>query len=250
MRGDLKRYLKTGDAEQLHALRVEVKKLRAMLILLKTVTHRKHLLKMFRPARKLFKQAGDIRSAQINLQLADEFNLHNAEFNEHQQQLVKRHAERFKMKAPKMLKRLKRAHRLIKPRLPQVSGKSVADFYNKQLKQIAGSLAVPHFDDELHNCRKQLKVLMYNYKLTADAIAKYIKLNEQYVDDLQSNIGEWHDKALALELFASPQADDQPAVVKLKEQGHRAEQAITELSRNFMIKVIMPALPEPETKSV
>src|ERR1700684_3788915 len=88
MQNGLKSFMQTDDKEQLHVLRVEVKKLRAMLTLIETVTHSKKLHKLFKPVRKVFKHAGEIRNAQINIELAHKYQLHNEKFESDQHQTM------------------------------------------------------------------------------------------------------------------------------------------------------------------
>ncbi|GAB2690264.1 hypothetical protein GCM10027037_11510 [Mucilaginibacter koreensis] len=240
MQQGLKAYLKTDDKEQLHTLRVEVKKLRAMLTLMQTITRNKKLLKLFKPVKAVFKHAGEIRNSQINLELAQQYQLHNDEFEHTQRQHMEQCAEEFKQKAPQYLKKLKRANHRIKNSLKRVPDKSVAGFYKDQLKQIASSLAIPHFDEGLHDCRKQMKVLMYNHSLSEKALQDRVEFNEQYIDDLQSHIGDWHDHVLAIELFASPEVQDKPVVNKIKRENRKTEKNITELTRDFLNKATTP----------
>jgi len=241
MQNGLKTFMQTDDKEQLHILRVEVKKLRAMLTLIETVTHNKKLFKFFKPVRRVFKHAGDIRNSQINVELAHKYQLHNKSFEIAQHETMTQSAEEFKLRAPKYLKKLKQARNHIKGSLGKIKDKSIAGFYRKQLKQIAGSLAIPHFDDALHECRKQLKVLMYNHQLMGKALENRLTFNGQYIDDLQTYIGNWHDHVLAIDLFASPEVKDKPVVAKIKKQNHKAEQGIAEMSRDFLTKATTQA---------
>src|ERR1700744_4513810 len=60
----LKDYLLTGDQEALHEFRVEVKKIRAFLVLQPNIKG-----KDFKPVKSIFKHAGDIRNIYLNLEL-------------------------------------------------------------------------------------------------------------------------------------------------------------------------------------
>jgi CHAD domain-containing protein len=70
MRARLKAFLETGDQEELHKFRVQTKKLRAMLMLFEKTSKEHGLLKHFKPVRKIFKHAGNIRNAHVNLEQA------------------------------------------------------------------------------------------------------------------------------------------------------------------------------------
>ena len=66
----LNSFLETGDQEELHRFRVQVKKIRAMLSLIEDASGEHAFLKNFKPVKKVFKYAGNIRDAHTTLQLA------------------------------------------------------------------------------------------------------------------------------------------------------------------------------------
>src|SRR5215469_5157746 len=76
----LKAFLETGDQEQLHKFRVQVKKLRAMLTLFENASKEPGLTKLFKPVKKIFRRAGVIRDAHIHLKLSERYDLKNELF--------------------------------------------------------------------------------------------------------------------------------------------------------------------------
>ena len=76
----LEDFLKAGDQEKLHKFRVQVKKIRALLMLLDVALSQKKLSKSFKPVRKIFKDGGLIREAYINIQWSSHYELKNDEF--------------------------------------------------------------------------------------------------------------------------------------------------------------------------
>ncbi|WP_462265600.1 CHAD domain-containing protein [Mucilaginibacter sp.] len=235
----LKAFAKTNDAEQLHQFRVEVKKVKSFLQLMEGTAHL-HLLKTFKPVRKVFKRAGQIRDAQIHLQLADKYNLNNEAFTTAERRKMEKSTALFVTNTSTYLNKLKRTHRRIKSKLHPVAGKSIAKFYKSELVTVGKSLTTPHFDDGLHNCRKHLKTLMYNRKLVGNALNN-IPFNNEYIDQLQSQIGEWHDHVLAIDLFSSPNLEVKPVVAQLKQDNREMEKSITETATSFMDKVAEPS---------
>src|ERR1700743_2637362 len=98
MEARLKAFLKTGDQEQLHKFRVQIKKLRAMLSLFETASRQHGLLKEFKPVRRLFKYAGNIRDAHISLELAKSYSVKNEQFETGRQKIIEEGTTAFKQR--------------------------------------------------------------------------------------------------------------------------------------------------------
>lgn len=170
MEAQLESYFKTRDQEDLHRFRVQVKKTQALLRLCGRHSHRP-----FRPVKKIFKQAGILRDAFISGtpegKLARDFRRHTGT----------------------SLKRIRKAGRALEKTLRPVDPKTLRQFYKSELRWIAANLATPS-PALLHDCRKRIKVLLYNYPLVREELR--FALNTTYLDQLQEAIGKWHDRWL------------------------------------------------------
>src|SRR5258707_5502298 len=144
-------FLETGDQEQLHRFRVQIKKLKAMLSLFESTSRRHGLLKDFKPIRKIFKYAGHIRDAHTNLQLSERYNLKNELFETGQQKIIEDGTNEFRLNGKKYLRNIKETHKQLKKQLPKIDDDLIAEYYKKQLEQIAGNLATTSFTEEMHN---------------------------------------------------------------------------------------------------
>jgi len=102
-------FLKTKSQEDLHQFRVTIKKIRSLLRLLESGPGNKKLLKDFRPVKEIFKKAGHIRNAQINLQLSARFEMKDEDFLKAQRQVIEDGLSEFQAKGRKYTKRLKKA---------------------------------------------------------------------------------------------------------------------------------------------
>ena len=235
MKACLKAFIENGDQELLHDFRVQVKRLRGMLIML-DVYSSKQLLRYFKPVKKIFKQGGQIRDAYLHLQAGVNYHIENPKFMESQQLVIDEGIENFKVRKEEYLKTLKKAHSEIEDNLQQISNKNIVDYYITELKQIAATLAVIKFDDTLHSCRRQIKILIYNLKFTRKALADKLQVNENYLDDLQGEIGNWHDNILAVELFSVPEINEKLIVAKLKRQNTRLKRSVINKAAGFWAK--------------
>lgn len=231
MQTSLKSYLKKEQQEDLHKFRVQVKKLRAFLILSGSTDHGPDLIKHFKPVRKIFKKAGEIRNAYMNQELGKMHQVASDEFMHNQRQLQVTASREFKLHHAKYLEEIKDVHKTIKGEIKPVSDVHINLFYQSQLQQIAGSFTDIKFNDQLHTNRKQVKILIYNHKLAHKALN--VGFNENYLEQVQTAIGDWHDHVLAMELFAGDGAKNKAAFNNLKKPDTKLKKHIIGLTKDF-----------------
>jgi CHAD domain-containing protein len=168
--------------------------------------------------------------------LGERYQLHNETFELGQQKIIADGIIEFQSHSKKYLKNLKNSYKLLKKSLPKVHDDAIADFYKNQLEEIAGKLFAANFNEEMHDNRKLIKILVYNEKLAKKALDGSLELNTGYLDKLQKAIGNWHDNVVAAELFSSPELNDLPVVKKIKKKNDGVRLNIRKLTDNFMGK--------------
>ena len=184
METHLKAYLKTQDQEALHRFRVQVKKIKALLTLSGKGNPHAKLNPRFKPVKKVFSKAGELRNAYISGQLALQ-----------QRQPTSKPARKFRARGTKYLKAIRMARRPIKKKLSPIHLNTLRQFYESQLQRIAAGLEGQPSAEQLHNCRKRIKILLYNYPLVQGELT--FELDTAYLDSLQETIGNWHDQWIA-----------------------------------------------------
>jgi CHAD domain-containing protein len=229
-------FVKSGDQEALHKFRVQIKKLKAMLILFESTSKHNGLMKWFKPVKKIFKFAGQIRDAHTNLQLSEQYELKNELFQSGQQKIIEDGTNEFRLNSKKFIRSIKDAYKLLKKQLPVIGNNSIAGYYKKQLEQIAVNFAVSGFTEDMHTNRKLIKILIYNHKLADKALNGLLSLNIAYLDKLQENIGKWHDNIIAEQLFSSPELNDKPIVAKIKRINAKVKRTILSIADDFLNK--------------
>ena len=240
MTASLEDFLKTSDQEKLHQFRVQVKKLRAFLMLVDAALSQNALSKQFKPVRKVFKDGGKIREAYINLQLGSHYKLANEEFILNQVNDMDREINDFRANAKRYRKVIKAAHDELEDGLETIDDDRIGEFYREQLEQIAMVLNDHQFDEALHDCRKKIKVLVYNRKIADKALDGNLDLDNTYLDKLQGRIGDWHDTILAIQLFSAPEITNaQSVITKIKRQNTRLRKSISDLSGDFWRKATL-----------
>ena len=188
--------------EDLHQLRVEIKKMRALLRLLDIAVREDYSKKRFEKIlRKLFKPGGKLRESQINMAQANEFKL----------QLADRYKEHLEKKDEIHSKKLKRAlDQFITSQLnvfenelsafiaetdPNHLNTSVFRFLRQEFETI--ETLFPDISDHkiLHKTRMHLKASGYMVSL-AMALYKDDSLQTLYdgIKSVEALIGTWHDK--------------------------------------------------------
>jgi CHAD domain-containing protein len=246
MNSRLKAFLETGDQEELHKFRVQIKKLRAMLTLFEGTSKEGGLLKQFKPVRKIFKYAGNIRNAHVNLELSEKYQLKNDRFESGQHQIIEEGTNEFRTKGDEFLKDINGARKRLQKQLQKINDKLIGEYYKEQLAQIATNLAVSGFNEDMHTNRKLIKILVYNHKLAKKALNGNLAFNVDYLDKLQEAIGKWHDNLLAEELFSTPELNDKPIITKIKRVNSGIKRSISNLADDFLKKA-MAVEPAPNT---
>ena len=236
MNARLKGFLATGDQEELHQFRVQIKKLRAMLELFENTSKQHKLLKQFKPVKKIFKYAGSIRDAYTSLQLTAKYELKNEDFETGQQKIIADGTSNFQHKGKEFLKSIKQTYKLLIKQLAKVDDRLIAGYYQNQLNHVAAGMAISNFTEDMHTNRKLIKILVYNHKLADHALEGVINFNTAYLDQLQRAIGDWHDNVVAAALFSSAELNDKPIAAKINRKNAGIKRRITALSSDFLTK--------------
>jgi CHAD domain-containing protein len=232
MKNHLRSFLKKeGGQEDLHQFRTGVKKLSAFFTLAESAEKEPDLLERFKPVRKVFKQAGKIRNAYMNLELGKNHLNGNSSFIQEQQQLMKSSVKHFKSHQDEYLAGIRKTGHRLSKRIRPVSNLHINLYYQTLLEQIAALLTKQRFGDELHECRKQLKTLIYNYKLIRPVLD--MGFNEAYLEQVQAVIGDWHDNQLTIELFSRGTDNNDTAMANLKKQDKILKTQLNKLTKDF-----------------
>ena len=232
----LKTYLGTENPDDLHQFRVQIKKVKSLLRLFALRNKNKGLLADFKPVNKIFQHAGVIRDAYLHLQLAEQFKVDAPEFKRKQMERMSLEMTRFSDRGKAYLQQIGKTGRKIKRNVRGIPNTDIADFYDHQLNGIVLAFAKRKFDEAMHDNRKQLKNIIYNHKLANKSLNGNLKLNLPYLDEVQDQLGGWHDSVLARELFADEIKGDPQIIAKLNMQVQKLEESTIKFSTDFWQK--------------
>ncbi|WP_157977294.1 CHAD domain-containing protein [Taibaiella helva] len=189
----LESFVREGKGKALHRFRVQVKKIKALIQLLTYKRKKSRIKKAFKPLRCLFQQAGKIRDAQLLLDLGGAHHAAGTLLHE-QKQAMAAAAHDLRSKAKTSLRQVKKSRCKLLRQLTKMHQHRIRIFYQDQLRIITEELSGKGAAGRLHNCRKQIKALLYNDKLVHKALD--VRLNRPYLKTLEKAIGSWHDHQL------------------------------------------------------
>lgn len=198
----LRLFIKKGRQEELHIFRTAVKKLRAIAELIGRTTPGSHKGRLMKPIRKTYKLSGRIRDGHQYIGFGKQAHA-DADNLAVQEKQTENSTARFKHGKHKHLKRLKETRRMLIKNLKAIDDEQLNLFYEQELRTLAGLFSQMSNDEGLHKARKRLKVLLYTLPLAKHRLKTPV--SEDYLEDVQTAIGKWHDMLLAAKIFPALQ---------------------------------------------
>ncbi|HET6252665.1 MAG TPA: CHAD domain-containing protein [Puia sp.] len=215
------------DEESLHKLRLEIKKIRALVRLFENVRG-KRLAKDFRPLKKVFKQAGVIRDTRSEVNLLEARQLLSPEFKDRRLHQIQAATDNFARHFPDYRKKGKKAARQLLADVHSIRSMKIRRWIAEEMIQVG--ILLTKTGDDLHMARKKIKTLLYVEKILPKGLADQLCLNRDYLDRLQDAIGKWHDDLVAAADLHHENADGEKL---MRQECREKEQAIRVLAGDF-----------------
>lgn len=229
----LKVFQKKQDNEALHKLRVEVKKMKAALLLQSGSFDDEKLPPEFAEVRKVFKAAGKIREADINVGLLKEHHITDRKIKKAQQAIVKKKGAAFRERAEAHLAKIHKHLSFFLRRFYDLPDRKIERLFNKELHALAEASQVRLGPVQLHDCRKKLKNLLYVHASLLPSTIKKMKVNTFYLKKLEETIGEWHDVIVIAGLLKEEGYSAKEIPARLMAEKVRARQKVNTLFIDF-----------------
>lgn len=210
----LRGFMKKGDQDKLHKFRVGIKKLRAVASLIEKTNAKTDIRNKLKPVKETYQLSGVVRDSYLHLQLAKTLPAADKKYLSAEKRSMKKAARKLRKDRPQHLAMLRRAEKKLLKHIPRVKDKKVRDFYERELLGIGECLLSSAGVEQMHDCRKRLKVLLYNFPLVEDALHE--PFNEAYLQQVQTAIGDWHDQVLAAVQFPELKSNTQRMLRKVK----------------------------------
>jgi CHAD domain-containing protein len=216
---NLSNYMKNKDPENLHRLRVDIKKIIAVLSFAENVYKEEYNKGMIKP---LFSEAGKIRETQINIRIL-ELMLHPPK------KIIEQLKNKENILSIEFIKCGSQYLRLIKNfrkiiYLPEkLPNKIIIINYFKREKNKANKKLKMQERVDLHKYRSKIKKLMYVYCALPKKIKKELEFNDVKINRQQEELGDWHDTYSVISFFSQEHftTKTNEHLIKLKEKEKR-----------------------------
>ncbi|MGZ5283451.1 MAG: CHAD domain-containing protein [Bacteroidia bacterium] len=207
---------KDRKIERLHSLRVDIKKVRAILSFIEKIYREKFdssSLKL------LFKNAGEIREFQITIELLSLLSLPPQsvifQFKKEQDSLQQQFINDISQYLHLVRKFRKRT--FLDFLMPDK--KIVRKYLNSRRKKAARNFN-SHSRAKMHRFRKLIKKVMYVYAILPEKMKKLVELDTALIDKVQKDVGCWHDTYAAIGFLSRnifEEMDEYISLLKQKE---------------------------------
>jgi CHAD domain-containing protein len=182
------------DPTALHQMRVMIKKIHS-LVKLHTFTfpEKRELKLIFKPVRKIFKNAGIIRESQLHLLNLEKTGIRNEQLEIRLNEIIRIETEKFLKRQKKYGKILDRQLAEFQKEISPITKKQFRLFVNVNLKYAFTNLQRKKHSAQLHESRKSLKSILHLSELFIPETHGKKILNIEYLTKLAEKIGGWHD---------------------------------------------------------
>ncbi len=226
-----------GDTEELHRVRMEIKKIKALFSLQKNRVDGKNERKHFKPICKLFDKAGKIRVAQINLELMHRFRITNSPLEKIQTHTLVGESEKLHSKIVRHEKNIRKEYSFFLDQFHNLENERIRKSVGKELKSLAKVFSGNMKVKQLHHSRMKLKNLIYANEICSIRLPDESQLNAVYIRKLEQMIGKWHDTVTAIALFEGNE-NGKKLMGELKALRKKQLQAIHFLTEDFKNKIV------------
>jgi CHAD domain-containing protein len=199
----LKKYKQYTKPEQLHEIRVELKKIKTLFNFLASGSKQFNAATVYKPLKQLFKKAGIIRESDVLHQLFKDYKLERFEKaiilkTKGQKKVI----AKFHKKTTQYIKTTKQIHKKFERYFTHTNTTHLRKYISKIERQLCEKLFQKFNQDKLHPIRKQVKELIYLSQITnaENNLQKIETFNK-----LQDAIGNWHDKTVLIDLLQKKQ---------------------------------------------
>jgi CHAD domain-containing protein len=225
------------DTETLHQLRVHSKKTKAIAKLLNECSYEN---KAFKTAelKALFKHAGNIRTAELHLEIFKQNNITVECLIEAQRNIISIESEKLCSQKEAYIKDIKNLQERFADNVVRIKNQAILDYYRNSVSKLVSFFATPIDIAVLHESRKLIKNLLYPLKLMPLPLLNKLNLNEEYLDYCQETIGKWHDAVITLELLKHAEPNNLPGYETLNNYRQYLYSSIVQLSIDFHKKIL------------
>jgi CHAD domain-containing protein len=192
----LEKYHQFQETDSLHRIRVEIKKLKSVIMLLGYADKKFDAHEHYLSLRNIFRKAGQIRQPSVLIEVMLLYGVEGMPVERLGD--PQKAAGKFRADVPFYMTTVKKLAKKLKPRLKKIRKRDIAG-YVKELEEFIRGTFMPRLNPgKLHTARKRMKQIVYLTGLT-DRLPKE---ERKFYSRMESAVGVLHDKETLLEFLA------------------------------------------------
>jgi len=184
----------------LHDIRIDIKKIKAVLTLIDDSRKKFRGHRRFLPFRSIFRKADAIRQSEVLASLLTKYPEEGRQLPQAEHPL-----ETFESEVPTYLQTVKAQSKKLKPYLKKIKRHDIGRYLKHQYEKIESKLYPHVILKDIHKTRKSIKAVLF----IAGSTDHLKKKREKFYDTLQDAIGGLHDKQLLLQWLNENGGDHQ-----------------------------------------
>jgi CHAD domain-containing protein len=221
----LKAFPAGKEKEELHQIRLEIKKIKALLRLIhfndKEFRDHKHFI----PFRTIFRETGKIRDIGVRKELLEQYTqIHTPFFRSSDPAL-----QQFLKVVPKDLKRVRNEKKIVLKKIFRINARTYSLYLNKKIKELTNLLSGGIMQKELHSLRKLIKEIIY---LTS-VKKKKSEIDSFFVESSEL-IGNWHDKKILIPWIRAHASKEKDTIKRLLTESATDLQNLRKMAREYI----------------
>jgi len=224
---NLHHYQASPAAKTLHAIRLEIKRIKIVLKLTRTVVSDFPASGHYAPFRTIFKQAQKIRSPGIERELLLRYKIEAKPPIKKKEVTPLKDSTVFVDRIPSYVALIKEKERELTGDLRKVSKHDIRAYTRRMKKRLERQLPPAGNLTMLHHKRKTAKAILYSSEIVRKRRARL----DPFFDHLQRSMGEWHDRRMLL--GSLKKKGDEATLLRIKEECRTELQAIRGLCISF-----------------
>lgn len=233
----LNAYYELKDQEDLHKLRVHIKKIRSLVLWCKN----DELTKIKTDLKKLkliYEEAGKIRSGIIFIKLMNEYHIKAKQIINEEEKKRKLNTRLFDIHYWLYKKEIDTSWNKIQKHIIEPSPTHILKNIKKTAKSIQLNLSEHKTTENWHEARKEIKTILYNTEALKTIIKINVNIDTVYLQNLQHQLGEWHDIEVTEELLKMYISHSDKRLKLLRSRKTTIETEIKNCSSEFTKKLM------------
>lgn len=225
LRSLLKSFPSGKENEELHRMRLEIKKIKALLGLIhfnkKEFRDHKHFI----PFRTIFREAGTIRETGVRKELLEQYTQIHAPFFRSPDLA---HGK-FKKEMPAYIKAVQKQKKIILGEIRDIKSRTYSLYLHKKNKELTVLLTDGITQKDLHGLRKLIKEIIY---LTSTK-KKRSKIDPFLIESAEL-IGNWHDKKILIPWIRTHASKEKDTIKRLQAESNSDMQNLRKMIGKYL----------------